>query len=92
MKSSRIILNIVNGALSILIMVLVVFVILRAGNIAYDLGYRIFTEPPLEEAPGRDKPVKIKKGMTALELGSLLEEKRLVDSGLLFAIQLQISD
>ncbi len=36
--------------------------------------------------------VELDKKMTALELGGLLEEKRLVENGLLFTIQLQISD
>lgn len=36
--------------------------------------------------------VQIKEGMSSLELGNLLEEKKLVDSGLLFAIQLFVLD
>ena len=92
MKNSKIILNVLSSALSMLIMVLAAFIILRAGNVAYDLGYRIFTEPALEEAPGQDKSVQVRKGMNVVEIGTLLEEKCLVDSGLLFAIQLQFSD
>ena len=92
MENSKLMLNILYSALSILIIVLIVFVLLKAGDVAYDLGYRVFTEPALEKAPGRDLKVKVKKGMSALELGNLREEKRLVDNGFLFAIQLQISD
>ncbi|MEY8390114.1 aminodeoxychorismate lyase [Lachnospiraceae bacterium] len=92
MRNSKIILNMLSSFLSILILVLVVFVFLRAGHAAYDLGYRIFTEPALEEAPGRDMTVELDKGMSVLEIGSLLEEKRLVDNGVLFALQLQFSD
>lgn len=92
MGNSKVMLNILYSVLSILMIVLIVFVFLKAGDVAYDLGYRVFTEPALEKAPGRDSTVKIEKGMSALELGNLLEEKQLVDNGLLFAIQLQISD
>lgn len=92
MRNSKIVLSVLSSVLSILILMLVVFVFLKAGHAAYDFGYRIFTEPALEEAPGQDMTVDLKDGMTALEIGSLLEEKRLVESGVLFALQLQISD
>ncbi len=92
MGNSKAVLNILNIALSILLVVLLAFVLVKAGEVAYDLGYRVFTEPALEDAPGQDKSVVLTEGMSALELGSLLEEKRLVDSGLLFAIQLQLSE
>lgn len=92
MGNSKVMLNILYSVLSILVIVLIVFVLLKAGDVAYDLGYRVFTEPALEKAPGRDLTVEIKKGMSSLELGNLLEEKRLVDNGFLFAIQLELSD
>lgn len=92
MGNSKLMLNILYSTLSILIIVLIVFVLLKAGDVAYDLGYRVFTEPALEKAPGRDLQVKVEKGMSSLKLGNLLEEKRLVDNGFLFAIQLEISD
>ncbi len=92
MRNSKVVWNILNVALSILLAVLLAFVLLKAGEAAYDLGYRVFTEPALEETPGQDMSVVLTEGMSALELGSLLEEKRLVDSGLLFAIQLELSE
>lgn len=46
----------------------------------------------MEETPGEDKTVKIKKDMSPLELGNLLEEKQLVDSGALFMLQLHVLD
>ncbi len=92
MGNSKVVLNVLTSTLSLLIIVLIIFIFLRVGNAAYDLGYRVFTEPALEEAPGQDVTVELDKKMTALELGGLLEEKRLVENGLLFTIQLQISD
>ena len=92
MGNSKVVLNVLTSTLSLLIIVLIIFIFLRVGNAAYDLGYRVFTEPALEEAPGQDVTVELDKKMTALELGDLLEEKRLVENGLLFTIQLQISD
>lgn len=82
--------NVVGSILNISIMILVVVVVLRTGRTAYDLGYRIFTEPAVEEAPGQDVTVRVGKGMSSLELGNLLEEKKLVDNGMLFMIQLKV--
>ncbi|TGY91491.1 aminodeoxychorismate lyase [Petralouisia muris] len=91
MKSSKMTLSILNSVLSILIMVLILFVTLKAGEAAYALGYRIFTEPAVDRESGRDVTVRLQEGMSAQELGSLLEEKGLVDNGILFAIQLKLS-
>ncbi len=82
--------NIVGSILSTSILILIVIAVLRAGKSAYDLGYRIFTEPAMEEAPGQDVTVRVEKGMTSLELGNLLEDKKLVDNGVLFMIQLKV--
>lgn len=91
MKSSKVALNILSSVLSILFATLILIVVLRAGNAAYDIGYRIFTEPAMDRQPGRDITVRVTSHMSGTELGSLLEEKRLVDNGLLFAIQLKLS-
>ncbi len=91
MKDSKMALSILSSSLNILVMVLILFVLLKAGGIAYDMGYRVFTEPAMDVSPGRDVAVRVEKGMSSLELGSRLEEKRLVDNGLLFTIQLRLS-
>lgn len=90
MGRSKIVLSVVSSILSFSIMVLVVVAVLRMGKTAYDLGYRIFTEPAMEEAPGQDVTVKVEEGVSAMELGNLLEEKKLVESGVLFMFQLTV--
>lgn len=91
MKDSKMTLNILSSSLNVLIMVLIVFMLLKAGEIAYEMGYRVFTEPAMDASPGRDVAVRVEKEMSGLELGSMLEEKKLVDNGTLFAIQLRLS-
>ena len=91
MRSSKVVLNILSSVLSILFFALILIVVLRGGRGAYDLGYRIFTEPAMDREPGRDVSVRVTGHMSGSELGSLLEEKRLVDNGFLFAIQLKLS-
>ena len=91
MKSSKMALGILSSVLSILMFVLILFVVLRAGTAAYDFGYRIVTEPAVAKEPGRDVSVRLQDGMSQKGLGSLLEEKGLVENGLLFAIQFRLS-
>ena len=91
MKDSRITLNILSSSLNVLVMVLIVFVLLKAGEVANEMGFRVFTEPAMDASPGRDVAVRVEKEMSGLELGSVLEEKKLVDNGVLFAIQLRLS-
>ena len=59
MRSSKIVLKIVGTMLSLLITVLVVVGLFRAGEWAYGFGYRVFTESAVESAPGTDKSVTI---------------------------------
>ncbi len=92
MGKSKIALNVVGSIISFSIMVLIVIVVLKTGKIAYDMGYRIFTEPAMAKPPGQDMMVKIEEGMSSQEVGNLLEEKKLVDSGALFMIQLLVMD
>ncbi len=91
MQNGKTALNLLSSALNVLLLTLILFVLLKAGGIAYDMGYRIFTEPAMDVEPGRDVAVRVETGMSGLKLGSLLEEKRLVDSGLLFSVQLALS-
>lgn len=91
MKSSKTTLHLVGMILNILMMVLIVFVVIQLATVAYDIGYRVFTEPAMESEPGRDVMVEVESGMSAWALGTELEEKGLVDNYILFTVQLQLS-
>lgn len=91
MKNSKTALHLLGFILNILMMVLIVFVVIQLATAAYDIGYRVFTEPAMESEPGRDVMVEVEQGMSAWELGTELEEKGLVDNHILFTVQLQLS-
>ncbi len=91
MSASKIVLSILRMCISVLIFLLVVFAVLKLSGRAYDLGYRVYTEKPMEALPGRDKVVEVSKDMSAAELGTLLEEKGLVRDASLFWIQMKLS-
>lgn len=91
MSASKIVFQILHVCINVLIIVLVVVAVLKLSGRAYDLGYRIYTEQSVEADPGRDKVVEISEGMSASEIGTMLEEKGLVRDGTLFWIQMQLS-
>lgn len=90
-NTSRIVMKIVSGVFSLLVLVLVVVGLIRAGQWAYDFGYRVYTESPVESAPGTDKTVTVTSDMSAKEIGDILEEKGLIHDATLFVAQLKIS-
>lgn len=91
MKKNETTLHLLGFILNLLMLVLVAFVVLQLAVGAYHMGYRVLMEPAMEKAPGTDVVVEVEQGMSALELGTQLEEKKLVDNHILFAVQLKIS-
>lgn len=91
MSARKVVMRIVNISFSVLVVVLVIFVLFKAGEYAYDFGYRVYTEKPMQSAPGQDIVVEVEQGMSASDLGKMLEEKKLVRDDKLFAVQLKIS-
>ncbi len=73
------------------IVALAVFLIYKAGVKAYDFGYRIFTEPAMSTAPGRDVAITITQGDSLKTVADMFEEKGLIRDSLLFYIQKKVS-
>lgn len=71
--------------------VIIVVMIYRGANLAFDYGYRIFEEPPMSEA-GRDVTVTIPEGMSAEEMGELFYQKGLIRDVNLFRLQYLLSE
>lgn len=90
MSASKIVLNILYVCTTILLFILVAFSLLKLGAASYSMGYRVFTEQPMERSPGRDVVVEVAEGVSAHELGIILEEKGLVKDANLFLIQMKL--
>lgn len=78
-------------AFTVLVALIFVYIGVRLCATAYDFGYRVFTEPAMEEEPGQDVLIQIKDGMTAKDIGDAMEEKGLIRDSRLFQIQLKLS-
>lgn len=75
----------------IAILIIASFIVVQAGKKAYDFGYRIFTEEPMSQAPGRDVTVTVTQGDSESDIAKMLEEKGLIRDALLFRIQKKLS-
>lgn len=91
MKLNKVILKFVSISFSILVMLLVIVGLIELGTFCYDFGYRVFTESPVDEAPGKEVVVSVTSDMSELEIGEMLEEQGLIRDDKLFFAQLKLS-
>ncbi|MBR3040704.1 MAG: endolytic transglycosylase MltG [Lachnospiraceae bacterium] len=68
------------------------FLLYKVALFAYDYGFRIFAEKPVDREPGIDVNVAIVEGKSVKEIGKLLEEKGLIRDGGLFVWQEKFSE
>ena len=73
------------------ILAVIILVIFRTGQKAYEFGFRIFTEEAMSPAPGRDVAVTIVQGDSTMDVGKMLEEKGLIRDSKLFYVQKKCS-
>ena len=71
---------------------LAVFILYRVAGFAFDFGFRIFAEEPIDREPGIDVNVAVVEGKSVKEIGKLLEEKGLIRNGTLFILQEKFSE
>ncbi len=87
MKIDKMVLRTITIVLKIVFAVLVVMFVYKGAMLAYDYGYRVFAEEPVDSEPGRDIEVAIDESMDAKAIGKLLESKGLINDGNLFYLQ-----
>lgn len=78
-------------AFTVMIVLLVLYGTISLSYKAYDFGYRIFTESPVDEKPGVNVEVTIEESMSSKQIAKLLEEKGLIRDADLFAVQYKLS-
>ncbi|MBQ3035646.1 MAG: endolytic transglycosylase MltG [Lachnospiraceae bacterium] len=84
--------GVVKGIFKIAVTLAVVILIYNLGLKAYDFGYRIFAEEPVELGTGRTMSVSIVEGKSVSEIGDILEEKGLIRDAKLFYFQEMFSE
>lgn len=76
--------------LNIAFYLFVIFVIMEASKIAYSFTYQIFGQETMEQAPGRDIEIQIKKGESSLNVASKLEVNRIIKNKYSFYVKAKI--
>lgn len=91
MDVNKLLFSFIKVAFSIMVMLLVIYGAVKLCAVGYDYGYRLYTEPAMEAAPGKDVLVQVKEDTSSRELSDMLEEKGLVRDSSLFYVQLMLS-
>lgn len=91
MKIKDLVFSLAGTIVRVAVLIIAAYVIVEAGKKAYDFGYRIFTEEPMAEAPGREVSVTVTKDDSDSTIATMLEEKGLIRDALLFRIQKKLS-
>ncbi|MCR4924372.1 MAG: endolytic transglycosylase MltG [Lachnospiraceae bacterium] len=92
MKVKDLAIGFIGTVIRLAVVAIAILMIFNVGKKAYDFGYRIFTEEPMDEEPGRDVIVTIKDSDNIVDISKMLEEKGLCSDWLLFVIQSKLSE
>lgn len=87
MQVNKMVIKTTTIVLKVVLAVVVVMFVYKGAMLAYDYGYRVFAEEPVDVSPGWDMDVVIEEGMGPKEIGVLLEGKGLIKDGTLFYLQ-----
>ena len=91
-KITDVIAAVCGAIIKIAVAVVLVTVLYRGSQKAYDYGYRIFEEPPVSSGEGYTITVNITKDMSAKEMGQMLADKGLIRDPQLFVFQYMFSE
>lgn len=91
MDINKVLFKVVKITFTIMMFLLVIYGIMHVSLVAFDFGYRVFTESAIDEEPGTAVEVTIKENMGSSEIGKLLYEKGLIRDANLFVLQHQLS-
>ena len=91
MSKNKVVFRFVSVSFSVLVLLIVFIGVFKASTFCYDFGYRIFTEKPVEVAPGTEVVVQIDKDDSAFDVGKMLEEKGLIRDSELYVAQYYLS-
>ena len=92
MNVKEIVASVFSVAVKVVVAIIVVMFIYKYVAIAYDYGYRLFSEEPVSSTEGRVVSVTVGEDTSTTELGEMLENKGLIRDGKLFVLQELVSE
>ena len=91
MKGKQFAYSFLGTVIRIVVLIILAIVLFKLGGKAYEFGFRIFTEEPMSEPPGRDVQITVSKSDGIKEVSKILEDKGLIRDAKLFRIQEKVS-
>lgn len=70
----------------------VIIIIFKLAVSAYDFGFNLFADIPMDEGDGRTVNVIISESQDTMDIAKMLEEKGLIRNAKMFYIQEKLSD
>ena len=92
MDIKEIVASIFSVAIKVVIIIISAMYIYKYALVAYDYGYRIFSEKPMSSGEGRVVTVTVNSEMDIEDIGTLLENKGLIRDAILFRLQERLSE
>ncbi len=84
--------SIVEMVIKIVVFIFIAMFVIRTATAAYDYGFRVFAEKPMDVGAGRMISVSIGNADSAKEVGEMLQERGLIRDAKLFRIQELLSE
>ncbi|BBF43264.1 hypothetical protein lbkm_1951 [Lachnospiraceae bacterium KM106-2] len=78
--------------LNALFYVLVIFVLVKACTFSYQFAYQVFGSVQVEQAPGTDRVVDIRKGEATMDLATALEMKNIIVNKYSFYLRAKLAN
>ena len=88
----KVISTILGLGVNIIIYVVAIFILFRAGAMAYDFSYEVFGEPVVSEYADEEVRIEIKSGDGGKTVAKKLKEKQLINSELAFVTKTRLSN
>lgn len=92
MKVGEIIASVVETIVKLALFLFICSLIYKGALMAYDYGYRVFTESPVSVGEGRTISVEIKDDQSAMDIGKMLKQKGLIRDERIFYLQELLSE
>ena len=84
--------SIVEMVIKIVVFIFIAMFVVRTATAAYDYGFRVFAEKPIDVGEGRTISVSIGNADSAKEVGEMLQQRGLIRDANLFRIQELLSE
>ncbi|MGN0335625.1 MAG: endolytic transglycosylase MltG [Lachnospiraceae bacterium] len=92
MNTNKAVLQVVKIFIKVVLIVVIMLGIVRLGQMAYVYSHAVFYQESMEEAPGRNVSLELKKDVSSKDLARFLEENGIVEDAAIFRVQMKVLD